>query len=140
MRSKFPAEIANKTIMVVDDFSFYRDFIKQFLVNYGHRGIIIEAVNNRDAIEKINKVYNDQQVIDIIIADLHLPDGNSTILIDKIRKNDILKSIPILLLTTEDKTNSIVDALNFGFNDYCFKPIDQDLMLDKLVKICTPKK
>ena len=58
-------------------------------------------------------------VFDLIILDLHLPDGNGLELLSEIRAAD---TTPILVLTANDLETDIVTGLELGADDYITKP------------------
>lgn len=61
---------------------------------------------------------------DIIVTDLMLPDGNGLTVVKSIR--DRGRATPILVITGVDSTESIVDALDSGVDDYLKKPYRVD--------------
>lgn len=61
---------------------------------------------------------------DLIIVDLHLPDGNGIDLCRLVRVNKV--RTPILMLTAENSLSDKVAALDAGADDYLTKPFDYD--------------
>jgi len=119
-------------VLVIDDMSFARDFIRQSLSQLGFKGEIKEARNLKSAKDVIQDSLTQKHFFDLILTDLHLPDGFSTEMIKKIRSTKAYKEIPIILMTTEDHRDKIVDAIGAGVNDYFFKPVDQLELFDKI--------
>lgn len=60
-----------------------------------------------------------EEIFDLIILDVNLPDGNGLELLAEIRKNS---TIPIILLTANDMETDIVTGLEMGADDYITKP------------------
>lgn len=56
---------------------------------------------------------------DLIILDIHLPDGNGLDFLCEFRKSS---TIPVIALTNNKKEQDIVDGLAAGFDDYIPKP------------------
>ena len=75
----------------------------------------VDISNNFDnAKKKIeNNLYN------LVILDIMLPDGNGTELCQYIKAR---QDIPVLFLTAKDSEGDIVKGLNIGADDYIIKP------------------
>lgn len=57
---------------------------------------------------------------DLIILDLNLPDMNGLEICQNLRRQEM--TVPILILTAEDKTTNKIILLNAGADDYLIKP------------------
>ncbi|MFM1534773.1 response regulator transcription factor, partial [Helcococcus ovis] len=64
------------------------------------------------------KVLEDE-IFDLVILDVTLPDGESFELVPNIRKN---KSTPIIFLTAKDEEEDIIKGFDNGGDDYITKP------------------
>jgi chemotaxis family two-component system response regulator Rcp1 len=82
--------------------------------------------NGEDAIKYLKKEdkYRNMPRPDIIILDLNLPKYNGRDILTKIKNDDDLKSIPIIVLTTSDDENDILDTYNLHANCYIIKPVE----------------
>lgn len=60
-----------------------------------------------------------QQVFDLLILDVNLPDGNGLDFLRDLRKT---KQTPVILLTANDMETDIVSGLELGADDYITKP------------------
>ncbi len=67
---------------------------------------------------------------EIIILDLGLPDIDGIELLKLFRGNNNLQ--PVLVLTARDQTESLVDALDTGADDYLSKPFEMPELLARL--------
>jgi two-component system chemotaxis response regulator CheY len=132
MKALIPEELRNQSILVVDDMSFYVSFISQFLINHGFIGEILTAKKLSEAFDLINNQYKNGKTIGLMITDLHLPDGQGTTLVKKIRENKSLANIPIVLVTTEQNTQKVIESFEAGVDNYVFKPIEDSMMLEKI--------
>ncbi|MEO6109837.1 MAG: response regulator transcription factor [Candidatus Saccharimonadales bacterium] len=77
------------------------------------------AQNGHEVLDKISQV-----TYGVIILDLGLPDMTGLEICRQLRKQSI--NTPILILTGNADTNSKVDLLNEGADDYMTKPFDAD--------------
>ena len=58
----------------------------------------------------------------MIITDFEMPRMNGLQLIRNVRNNPRYASIPIILVSSNEATETVVDALKSGANDYLHKP------------------
>jgi DNA-binding response OmpR family regulator len=73
---------------------------------------------------------------DLIILDWNLPDGAGIDLLKKIKESKAYKDIPILMCTTVDEVENILDAIKLGANDYIVKPWQKEELFKKINLIC----
>ena len=71
----------------------------------------------------------------LILLDLNLPglDGRKTL--DIIKQNEILKSIPVVVLTTSDDERDIDACYALGANTFIQKPVDFDRFMMAIGKL-----
>lgn len=94
-------------ILVVEDDRLARGALKRGLETEGYE--VMEAEDGKHALEEIN---NGQP--DLIITDKQMPNIDGHELIEKIRKTDWGKKIPILMLTGSEDTSDVNKALESG--------------------------
>ncbi|MFC5653218.1 response regulator [Paenibacillus solisilvae] len=84
-----------KRLLIVEDDAVQRISITELI---GHDDVIIKGVSSgREALEELNI-----QHYDCMVLDLGLPDINGFDLLDSIRKNENLRSLPIIIYTGRD--------------------------------------
>ncbi|MEW6128335.1 MAG: sigma-54 dependent transcriptional regulator [Acidobacteriota bacterium] len=103
------------TILVVDDESYLRQIICEYLKEAGYK--TAEAGNCQDAI-------NMYQVIqpDVVVCDYSLPDGTALTLLPQLRAID--KNISMIVLTGHGSINLAVQAIKEGAEHFLTKPIE----------------
>jgi two-component system, chemotaxis family, chemotaxis protein CheY len=62
--------------------------------------------------------------VDLMVLDLNMPDMHGMEVIDFVRKHQVYRDIPIVVLTTKGEESSRRDALAAGANRYLTKPFD----------------
>ncbi len=60
----------------------------------------------------------------LILLDLNLPRMNGFEVLKKIKQDEHLKSIPVIILTVSDRNEDIVPSYALGANTYIQKPVD----------------
>ena len=112
-----PAPATLGRIMVVDDNS---DNVEIIATRLRYRGYEVdEATHGSDALTKIESTPPD-----LILLDVMLPDIDGYEISRRIKGNDQLPYIPIILVTARDSTQDKVTGLDAGADDYLTKPIN----------------
>ena len=68
--------------------------------------------------------YTDAEMPDIIFLDINLPRIDGKEVLTKIKNDDRLKFIPVVILTTSDSENDIMESYSNHANCYITKPVD----------------
>ena len=124
------AKFDNQICLIADDYSTARRLIKDSLHQIGFS--CLEAENGNQAIALIK-----QTTLDLVIADINMPEKNGIDLLKDIRADDNMKDLPVVLTMLEPFDDLISDAKKFGMNDYLVKPFDVFSLsktLDKVIK------
>lgn len=70
---------------------------------------------------------------DLVLADLRLPDGNSTDLLRWIHEKDL--NVPFLIMTNYGQVENAVEAMQLGAMNYLCKPVHPDKLLESINKV-----
>jgi DNA-binding response OmpR family regulator len=123
-------EIEKKKLLMVDDEKSIGMIIE---VNLGKLFEIIKLENGSDAYDYL--LAGNQ--VDCMIVDLFMPEMDGLTFIKEVRKLPHLKETPIIMLSGETSSNSKIDSLSAGADDYVTKPFNPkelELRLTKLVE------
>jgi len=72
---------------------------------------------------------------DLILLDLNLPRKDGREVMAKLKADMTLKRIPIVVLTTSQAEQDIIESYELGVNCYITKPVDLDQFLDVVKSI-----
>jgi chemotaxis family two-component system response regulator Rcp1 len=75
--------------------------------------------------------YNSAPRPDLILLDLNLPKKDGREVLEEIKADNALKTIPVVVLTTSHAEEDIVRSYNLHANCYVTKPVD----LDQFIRI-----
>lgn len=107
----------NQTVLVIDDSSVVRAVLKDHLARIQNLRVL-EAEDGLKGLETLAR-----ENVDLIIADIIMPNLDGIELTKKLRAHHIYKDIPIIILTTRKELRDKVVLLNTGANDYLEKPV-----------------
>ncbi len=99
-------------ILVVEDEPELAKSIQSFLESEGH--IIEKASKLSDALHLVDNIY------DIIVLDLNLPDGNGLDVVKKVKHK--MMNTGIIIVSARDSLNHKIEGLELGADDYLTKP------------------
>ena len=115
-----------KTILVVDDTDWNRDLLVQLLEeDY----TVLQAVDGDQGVK-----MTQEEKPDLILMDLGMPVMDGWEATRRIKANTALKQIPIIAVTSHAMVGDEIEARKAGCDDYLPKPIDEDLLLQKIRK------
>ena len=116
-------------ILVVDDFSTMRRIVKNLLKQLG----FVNIEEAEDGAQAYTKLKNGD--FGFIVCDWNMPNLDGLALVKKVRSDDELKDLPILMVTAEAEKDKVVTAIQAGVNNYIVKPFTGDILKEKMDKI-----
>lgn len=79
--------------------------------------------------------YQEATMPDIILLDINLPIYNGHEVLMKIKADNNLKKIPVIMLTTSSNSKDIALAYENGCNSYVKKPLEMEDFLKAILQI-----
>ena len=118
-------------VLIVDDSATMRTLIRKVLVISGFDiGECFEGANGREALKILENNW-----VDIILSDLHMPEMDGAAMVQALKKHEMWRHIPVVLITTEARPEVIQPFLNLGVQDYIQKPFRPETIRQKLTGI-----
>ena len=87
---------------------------------------IVEHGEDALDILQVNAKYSDSLCPDLILLDLSLPRMSGMQVLREVKSDDVLRKIPIVMLTASDKEEHVHEAHELKVSRYFIKPIDQE--------------
>lgn len=119
----------NIKILIVDDFSTMRRIIKNLLRDLGFTNTA-EADDGLTALPMLKGSH-----FDLLVTDWNMPGMQGIDLLKAVRSDPELASMPVLMVTAEQKKEQIIEAAKAGVNGYIVKPFTAATLKEKLDKI-----
>ena len=114
--------IPGKKILVIEDNEIDRDILKNILD--GDYDVLL-ASNGQEGLDILEKNY---ESIDIIITDLEMPVCSGYEFLKIVSETRRYSSIPVIITTVYDNTDSEVEALEMGAADFMRKPYNAEIV------------
>jgi two-component system chemotaxis response regulator CheY len=115
--------------LVVDDFSTMRRIVRNLLKELGFTNVD-EAEDGAVALQKLKGGG-----FDFIVTDWNMPNMDGLTLLQTVRADPNLKTLPVLMVTAEAKKENIIAAAQAGASGYVVKPFTAATLNEKLTKI-----
>ena len=116
-------------LLVVDDSSVIRKVIKTAADMLQME--VAEAQDGIEALEIISQIYKE---INLILLDWNMPEMSGYEALVEIKKNDLYKHIPVMMVTTEGQQSNIVAAVQAGASNYLVKPFTVEELESKILE------
>ena len=117
----------SKNILVVDDDNLIRKSVVTLLKNAKHE--IHEATDGQQGLDTALKLHPD-----IILTDVRMPNMTGLEMVEAIRRDEWGKTVPIIILTSDEATPTINEAIETGVTVYLSKnTVDPEALSDQIL-------
>jgi signal transduction histidine kinase/DNA-binding NarL/FixJ family response regulator len=111
------------SILVIEDQEIIRENIRELLEEKGY--LVETALSASKGFEIALS-----SIPDLILCDLILPDYTGIDFIKKLKKNEQLKNIPVIIITGNSQNETYRDAMTQGADDFIVKPFKSKELFD----------
>jgi len=109
-------------VLIVDDSAAMRSVIKKTIKVSGFKvGEYLEAADGKEALDILSNAW-----IDLVLSDINMPNMNGLELLAEMSKDQDLKPIPVVMITTEGSQKSVQKSEELGAKGYIKKPFQPE--------------
>jgi class 3 adenylate cyclase len=119
-------------ILIVDDNVSNRDLLSRRLSHDGHH--VLPAESGRRALEILTV-----EDCDLILLDLLMPDLNGFQVLQRLKADERLRDIPVIMISGLQETDSVIRCIEAGAEDYLPKPFNA-VLLRARISACLERK
>ena len=113
-------------VLVVDDYQTMVRILRNLLKQIGFNDVD-DASDGQAALEKLrSKKYG------LVISDWNMAPMTGYELLQQVRADAELSSLPFIMVTAEAKTENVVAAKKAGVNNYIVKPFNAETLRSKI--------
>lgn len=122
-----------KKILIVDDEPVNCKLLKEIL--YG-KACTDAVYSGKEAVEIFEMAFKTKNNYDLILLDISMPEMDGLEVLERIRSFEerkgikLGKGIPIIIVTAVQET--FMDAFKKGAEDYILKPVEQEVLFQKI--------
>ena len=127
-----PLATLTGNLLVVDDNEDNRIVLARRLEKQGYR--IFSAENGREALEALEK-----QDFDLILLDIMMPEMNGYQVLESLKADHRLRSVPVIVISAVDELDSVVRCIELGAEDYLTKPFNRVVLRARIGAILEKK-
>lgn len=109
-------------ILIVEDEKEINALLRQFILEHGY--LTTSAYNGLEALQLIQR-----ESYDLILLDLMLPYKSGDQLLCELREHT---AVPVIVISAKDTTQTKIELLRIGADDYITKPFDLDETLARI--------
>lgn len=120
-------------ILTVDDSRTIRMIVKKAFEPYTCE--LFEAENGEQGLGMAAKIHPD-----LIILDITMPVMNGIEMLTRIKKDDGLKEIPVIMLSAESGKDHVMQIVKMGVNDYIVKPFKGHQLIERAERVLNLEK
>jgi two-component system chemotaxis response regulator CheY len=120
--------------LVADDSSAMLHVLKKILHKIGIEEVLTAANG-----EKAWELLESESGIDLVFADLKMPRVSGIALLDRVRASAKLGALPVVIISSEAETATILEAGRHGATAYVVKPFSVEKITGVVKKILRPQ-
>ncbi|MCX5811350.1 MAG: response regulator [Proteobacteria bacterium] len=108
-------------VLVIDDNATNRMILREMLSSFGAQ--VTEAENGKTGLEILEHSVVGKELIGLVFLDYHMPDMDGFEVAERIKKNEQLKHVSVIILTSGFSKSDKEMAHQFNITSILFKPI-----------------
>jgi two-component system chemotaxis response regulator CheY len=123
-------------ILVVEDSVSMRSFVRSALELDSRSSTGLDVVEASSGFEALRLLPRGPY--DLVITDINMPDINGLELISFIRRSELHKDTPVLIISTQSSERDRARGLSLGANGYLIKPFSPEDLQSEVWRFLAP--
>ena len=112
-------------ILVIDDDKEIRQLLKAILTEAGYD--VRTTISGEDGLASVRAARPD-----LILADIEMPGLDGYGFTERLRSDELLSKLPLILVTAHNKVKDIAKGLRLGADDHVAKPFDSRELISRI--------
>lgn len=118
-------------VLIVDDSPAMRSFIRRVMQISGFEfERCLEAGDGAEALSMLESEW-----VDVILTDINMPHMNGEQFVRRLEEDDCMRSIPVLVVSTDGTERRIHQMLSLGAKGYVSKPFTPQTLRGELERL-----
>ena len=111
-----PRNGSRHSIFIIEDDKALSELVGEVLAK---GGFLTRFARNR---AEINNEFNKPPLPDLVLLDVKLPDADGFQILERLRGNQKIKSLPVIMMTGKSEVTDVARGLSLGADGYVTKP------------------
>ncbi len=117
-------------ILIIDDNKVFRDVLQRFLER---KGLTVKSIESAEGAYRALVLKKFKP--DLVICDMHLPGMNGLSFVNKIREEEEIKDLPVIMLSSDDTFETKLECIGSGADHYLQKSDDPRLLCAHVLRL-----
>jgi CheY-like chemotaxis protein len=132
-------DVSDITILLVEDDPGHTRLIEKNLRRANIKNEMVFATNGQEALDYLfgEGAYENKQHAGrlLVLLDLNMPVLDGYQVLERMKRDERTKSIPVIILTTTDDAREVSRCYELGCNVYITKPVDYEQFSEAMRKL-----
>ncbi|MEX2382707.1 MAG: response regulator [Opitutales bacterium] len=128
-------------ILIADDDSGHTRLVEKNLERAGLRNPIMKFADGQDILDFLfgdgSGLKREDKAGYLLLLDIRMPRVDGVEVLRKVKQDDQLKKIPIIMLTTTEDPREVSRCHELGCNNYIVKPVDYEKFAEAIKQLGT---
>ena len=111
-----PRNGSRYSVFIIEDDKALSELVGEVLAK---GGFLTRFARNRT---EVNNEFNKPPLPDLVLLDVKLPDADGFQILERIRGNQKIKSLPVIMMTGKSEVTDVARGLSLGADGYVTKP------------------
>ena len=111
-----PRNGSRHSIFIIEDDKALSELVGEVLAK---GGFLTRFARNR---AEVNNEFNKPPLPDLVLLDVKLPDADGFQILERIRGNQKIRSLPVIMMTGKSEVTDVARGLSLGADGYVTKP------------------
>ena len=116
------------TILLVEDSADMREYVYGLLEDY-------KVLTAQDGAAALELLKSTKEKIDLVISDVMMPRMDGFTMLNKLKEDNKLSRIPVIMLTAKATLEDKLRALRIGVHDYIYKPFSSEELKARVLNL-----
>jgi CheY-like chemotaxis protein len=114
-------KMTQKTVLHIEDDPSLANLVKLTFQSFGFTGEFLQAARVEEAFNLLAERKSQKLPVDLILSDMHLPDGRGLDLLQNIKASPTWSKTPVIILSGDSSPEIVSEAYALGANCYLSK-------------------
>lgn len=126
----------NLNILYVEDNEDYIDFVKRAFKKNNIPVNVHALTDGHQVIDGLKEKHQAVKSASLVLLDIHMPGINGIDLLKRLRDDEDMKLVPVIMFSTSDNPADVEKCYSNGANAYVVKPMGFEKLTQSISSLC----